>query len=95
LWREVAVDRKKAAALKYERGKGAAPRVVAKGEGVVAEKIVELAKKSGVPVLEEPRLVEFLMEVELGGEIPPELYEAVAKIIAYVYRITGQGAPSK
>jgi flagellar biosynthesis protein len=95
LYREVEVEKKKAAALNYEKGKGTAPRVVAKGEGIVAEKIVELAKKSGVPVLEEPQLVEFLMGIELGGEVPPELYEAVARIIAYVYKITGQGVPSR
>jgi len=83
------MERKKAAALKYERGKGA-PRVVAKGEGKLAERIVELAKEAGVPVLEDEGLVEFLMEVEVGEEIPPELYRAVARILAYVYKITGR-----
>ena len=83
------MERKKAAALKYERGKGA-PRVVAKGEGKLAERIVELAKEAGVPVLEDKGLVEFLMEVEVGEEIPPELYRAVARILAYIYRITGR-----
>jgi len=83
------MERKKAAALKYERGKGA-PRVVAKGEGKLAERIVELAKEAGVPVLEDKGLVEFLMEVEVGEEIPPELYRAVARILAYIYKITGR-----
>jgi flagellar biosynthesis protein len=83
------MERKKAAALKYERGKGA-PRVVAKGEGKLAERIVELAKEAGVPVLEDEGLVEFLMEVEVGEEIPPELYRAVARILAYIYKITGR-----
>ena len=83
------MERKKAAALKYERGKGA-PKVVAKGEGKLAERIVELAKEAGVPVLEDRGLVEFLMEVEVGEEIPPELYRAVARILAYIYKITGR-----
>jgi len=83
------MERKKAAALKYQRKKGA-PRVVAKGEGRLAERIVELAKEAGVPVLEDRGLVEFLMEVEVGEEIPPELYRAVAKVLAYIYRITGR-----
>jgi len=83
------MERKKAAALKYERGEGV-PKVVAKGEGSVAEKIVELARESGVPVLEDRELVELLIGVEVGKEIPPELYKAVAKILAYVYRLTGR-----
>jgi len=82
------MERKKAAALKYERGKGA-PRVVAKGEGRIAEKIVEIAREAGVPILEDRNLVELLMRVDVGEEIPPELYRAVAKILAYIYRITG------
>ncbi|ADU96475.1 EscU/YscU/HrcU family type III secretion system export apparatus switch protein [Thermovibrio ammonificans] len=85
------MERKKAAALKYERGKMRAPRVVAKGEGVVAEKIVEIARRSGVPVLQNRGLVEFLLQVDLGAEIPPELYRAVAELLAYVYRVTGKG----
>jgi flagellar biosynthesis protein len=82
-------EKKKAAALKYERGKGA-PRVVAKGEGEIAEKIIEIAKENGITVLEDKNLVELLMEIELGEEIPEELYRAVAKILAYVYKITGR-----
>ncbi len=81
---------KKAAALKYERGKDRAPRLVAKGTGPIAEKIVELARENGVEVLEDRELVEFLVALDVGQEIPPELYRAVAEILAYVYRITRQ-----
>ncbi len=83
------MEKRKAAALRYERGEGA-PKVVAKGEGKVAERIVEVAKESGVPILEDKVLVSLLMEVELGEKIPPELYKAVAKVLAYVYKITGR-----
>ena len=84
---------KKAAALKYERGKDRAPRLVAKGTGPIAEKIVELARENGVEVLEDRELVEFLVALDVGQEIPPELYKAVAEILAYVYRITRQEIP--
>ncbi len=83
------MEKKKAAALRYEREEGA-PKVVAKGEGKVAERIVKVAKESGVPILENRVLVSLLMEVELGKRIPPELYKAVAKVLAYVYKITGR-----
>jgi len=83
------MERKKAAALRYERGEGA-PKVVAKGEGRIAERIVELARESGVPILEDRELAELLVKVEVGREIPPELYRAVAKILAYIYRLTGR-----
>ncbi len=84
---------KKAAALKYERGRDRAPRLVAKGKGAVAEKIVEIARETGVEVLEDRELVEFLVALDVGQEIPPELYRAVAEVLAYVYRVIRQGTP--
>ena len=84
---------KKAAALKYEREKDSAPRLVAKGKGRLAERIVELAKENGVEVLEDKELVEFLIALDVGQEIPPELYRAVAEILAYVYRVTRRETP--
>ncbi len=84
---------KKAAALKYERGRDRAPRLVAKGKGAVAEKIVEIARETGVEVLEDRELVEFLVALDVGQEIPPELYRAVAEVLAYVYRVTRRGTP--
>lgn len=74
---------KKAAALKYEKGYNT-PIVTAAGVSHIAEKIIEKAKESNVPVLEDEDLANFLMNVDIGSEIPYELYEAVAKVIAYV-----------
>ena len=76
---------KKAVALKYRPGEDNAPKVVAKGAGVLAERIIELAREAGVPVEENPSLAELLYRVELNAEIPPELYLAVAEVLAFVY----------
>ncbi|WP_121010626.1 EscU/YscU/HrcU family type III secretion system export apparatus switch protein [Hydrogenivirga caldilitoris] len=76
--------KKKAAALKYSAGKDRAPVVVAKGVGELAERIIELAKKEGVPVLEDRYLIEALLKIEVFEEIPPVLYEAVAKVLVFV-----------
>jgi flagellar biosynthesis protein len=77
--------RRRATALKYDREAGAAPRVVATGAGVIAERIVELALQQGVPVREEPALVEALARLELEQEIPPELFVAVAEVLVWAY----------
>jgi flagellar biosynthesis protein len=74
-------------ALGYERGKDRAPRVLAKGSGIVAERILELAKAHGVPVREDPALVSLLATVDVDSEIPPALYHAVAEVLAFVYRL--------
>lgn len=76
-------SRKKAAALKYEAGYEA-PVVTAAGVGFVADKIIEEAKNNNVPVVIDEELTELLTNVNVGDSIPPELYEAVAKIIAYI-----------
>lgn len=82
-----------AVALKYD-GRGA-PRVTAKGRGKVAEHILELAAEAGVPVREDPELTLLLAQVELGDEIPPELYVAVAQVIAFAYRLSGKEPPPR
>jgi flagellar biosynthetic protein FlhB len=77
-----------AVALKYDRAKGAAPIVVAKGARKVAERIKLIAAEHGVPIIENKPLAQALFKaVEIGQEIPFELYKAVAEILAYVYRI--------
>lgn len=76
--------RKKAVAIRYTEGKDRAPVVVAKGAGELAERIIELAKKEGVPVLEDRHLIEALLKIEVFEEIPPVLYEAVAKVLVFV-----------
>ncbi|WP_029519964.1 FlhB-like flagellar biosynthesis protein [Persephonella sp. IF05-L8] len=79
---------KKAVALKYERGKDKAPKVIAKGKGHIGEKIIQVAKEHNIPIKEDPVLVEALSQIEINQEIPPELYKAVAEILAFVYRQT-------
>ncbi|MBI2399496.1 MAG: flagellar biosynthesis protein FlhB [Deltaproteobacteria bacterium] len=77
-----------AVAIRYDREKGNAPIVVAKGAGHVAEKIREIARKHGVPVLENKPLARTLHKtVKIGMEIPADLYKAVAEVLAYVYRL--------
>lgn len=80
--------RKKAAALRYDAQKDSAPKVVAKGSGKIAERILELAKAHNVPIKDDPQLVEVLSTLDLYQEIPPELYRAVAEVLAFVYRMT-------
>ncbi len=80
---------KVAVALQYQRQHDPAPRVVAKGEGDIAQKILELAREHGVAVREDPDLVQLLSAVELETQIPVEAFVAVAEILSYVYRAKG------
>lgn len=75
-----------AIALAYETG-DLAPKVVAKGKGIVAEQIIALAKEHGVFVHESKELVSLLMQVDLDDHIPPSLYIAIAEILAWIYRL--------
>ena len=80
-----------AIALKYDSTTMHAPRVVAKGQGLMAKRIRELAIAAGVPILERKPLARALYKlVEVGKEIPEEFYSAVAEILAYVYELTGK-----
>ena len=76
-----------AAALKYDSQKDAAPVVTAKGRGPIAEKIISIAKKNGIPIKEDPSLVQILSKLEVDEQIPPVLYKAVAEILAFVYSL--------
>ena len=76
----------KAVALKYEKGRMKAPRVTAKGRGILAERLVVLARENGVPVQEDRLLVEALEAVEVGSDVPAELYQVVAEILVAIYR---------
>ncbi|MEJ5338303.1 MAG: EscU/YscU/HrcU family type III secretion system export apparatus switch protein [Aquificaceae bacterium] len=84
-------ERKKAVAVRYEQGKDKVPVVVAKGTGELAEKIIETARKHGVPVLEDRALISALMKVEVYEEIPPELYRAVAKVLVFLKTVRSSG----
>jgi flagellar biosynthesis protein len=78
---------KRAVALKYKMYENKAPVVVAKGRGIIAEKILEIAKANNIPVREDADLVALLSKVDLMGEIPPELYQVFAEILTYIYTI--------
>ena len=80
----------KAVALKYETEKDSAPRVVAKGRDVIAKKIIETAKAHNVPLYEDKNLVQVLEAIDLDTEIPPELYRAVAEVLAFIYRLNAK-----
>ncbi|WP_407308691.1 EscU/YscU/HrcU family type III secretion system export apparatus switch protein [Desulfosporosinus sp. SB140] len=75
----------KAAALKYDQT--GAPRVVAKGKGVVAQKMIQTAEAEGIPIQKNEDLVDALMQIDLTKEIPPQLYRAVAELLAFIYRL--------
>lgn len=82
--------RRQAVALRYDRSRERAPRVVASGMGVIAEAILNRARESGITLMENPDLVAVLGKVPVGDTVPPDLYRAVAEVLAYVYRINGQ-----
>jgi flagellar biosynthesis protein len=75
----------KAVALKYKSGQDNAPKITAKGTGLIAEKIIAVARKQGIPVKDDPNLIEVLSRLDLDQEIPPELYVVVAELLAFVY----------
>lgn len=75
---------KEAAALRYSPDKNEAPEIIAVGKGEIAEKIIEKAKENDVPIYEDAGLAHTLSFMELGAEIPKELYEIVAKILVFV-----------
>jgi flagellar biosynthesis protein len=76
-----------AAALKYDSQEDAAPVMTAKGRGAIAEKIISIAKKNGIPIKEDPNLVQILSKLDIDEQIPPVLYKAVAEILAFVYSL--------
>jgi FlhB-like protein len=82
----------RAVALRYEHQKDDAPRVVAKGRGEIAKKIVQIARDHGVTIYEDDELVQVLSRLDLDQMIPPELYQAIAEVLAFVYRLNGQAS---
>lgn len=77
-------------ALDYDAGQDGAPRVVAKGRGEAAQRIIDLARQNGVAVRRDADLAELLSVLELDQEIPVEAFAAVAEILSYVYRVNGR-----
>ena len=76
----------KAAALRYKRGEDTAPRLVAKGQGEIAERILSIARENNIPVHEDLALIEILSSLDLEEQIPPECYRVMAEILAWIYR---------
>jgi flagellar biosynthesis protein len=81
---------KKAAALSYDMRDNQAPKVVAKGKGFMAEKIIAIANSHNIPLYEDQDLVKILEALDLNTEIPPDLYRAVAEVLVFIYRLNQQ-----
>jgi flagellar biosynthesis protein len=81
---------RRAAALRYDAGRDQAPRVVASGKGVVADRILAEARAAGVPVRDDAALAEALAGLDLGAQVPESLYRAVAETLAWAYRLEGR-----
>ncbi|MEL4427488.1 EscU/YscU/HrcU family type III secretion system export apparatus switch protein [Shewanella indica] len=79
---------RQAVALSYD-GK-TAPKITAKGQDLLAEEIIALAKEAGIHIHQDPYLSDFLQMLELGQEIPKELYQLIAELIAFVYMLDGK-----
>lgn len=79
--------RRKAVALRYDEEQEGAPKIVAKGAGYLAERILELAREHGLHVHEDPDLVALLSKLDMNTEIPENLFTAVAEVLAFVYRL--------
>lgn len=79
--------RKEAVALSYNPTESDAPKVVAKGKGMIAENILMKAKENEVPIQEDPSLLELLGQLDINESIPEELYQAVSEVFAYIYHV--------
>lgn len=81
---------KKAVALKYNKEKDRAPKVVAKGKGEIAKNIIKIAEENELPIKKDEDLVELLTKIDIDKEIPENLYKAVAEVFSFIYNITNK-----
>lgn len=81
---------KQAVALRYQFKKDRAPKVTAKGRGYLADKILALAREHHIPIRQDKNLLQVLSRLDLNQEVPPEIYKAVAEILAFVYRLSNR-----
>ncbi|MDA7848000.1 EscU/YscU/HrcU family type III secretion system export apparatus switch protein [Sulfurospirillum sp.] len=79
---------KKAVALRYDLAKENAPKVVGKGKGLVAERIIKIAEENELPIKKDEDLVELLTKIDIDKEIPNNLYKAVAEVFSFIYNVT-------
>ena len=84
-----------AVSLQYKKGKNAAPKVTAKGQGWVAEKIIKMAQEKNIPIREDKDLLHLLSEIDVGQEVPESLYKVVAELLAWVYQLNQNYPGSK
>ncbi|WP_438435480.1 EscU/YscU/HrcU family type III secretion system export apparatus switch protein [Gorillibacterium sp. sgz500922] len=75
---------KSATVLRYDSGSDKAPVIVAQGRGQIARQIIEMAKKNDIPIQEDPLLVENLIDMDLGENVPPQLYSVIAEVLLMV-----------
>ncbi|MFS0782322.1 EscU/YscU/HrcU family type III secretion system export apparatus switch protein [Bacillus sp. 1P06AnD] len=87
--------RKEAIALKYDSDQDASPKLIAKGKGKIADSILERAKENHIPIQEDPTLAELLGKLNINESIPPELYEAVAEVFAFIYKLDKEAGKKK
>lgn len=85
--KEIVSKNSEAVALRYNSKEDNAPKVVAKGRGHVADKILEIARRNNIPVKEDPELLQVLSTLDLNSEIPPHVYQVVAELLAFVYSV--------
>jgi len=81
---------KKAAALRYDAKQENAPRVLARGEGEVANNIIKIAELNNLPIRKDEDLIELLSKVDIGKEVPDALYKAVAEVFSFIYKTTNK-----
>lgn len=80
-------SKKYAVSLEYDSQKSKAPRVTAKGQGPIADKIISLARQHDIPIKEDPDLVQVLSQVDIDEEVPPSVYRVVAELLSFVYKV--------
>ena len=93
-WPDSAVARRRAVAVRYRDDEADAPRVLAKGQGPVADRIIALARTHGIPLHEDRDLVRLLGILDLDAEVPPAMYHALAEVLAHIYRVNRKGVKS-
>lgn len=87
--------RKEAIVLKYDNEKDTSPKIVGKGKGKIADRILDAARENHIPIQEDPSLTELLGKLNINESIPPELYEAVAEVFAFIYKVDRDAGKKK